>query len=215
MKKLFFLLLAIANSVACPAQLTIKDVLTSMPTEVAPYLNDKQKSELGKFLNSTDTVTVNNIVGGTTVVDSVSNTFVRIRLSKSSDIQIKLLPLNDTTRIVCVVKTVTKPVPDSSISFYSTEWNKLNDNFNLPDKNDPKTMLALLTARPDTMNADRYAELQDMIEPVITSVAFKGKENSLTYSLGLPMLNKAERDEIKAIIKQKSFNWNGKIFNKD
>jgi len=71
-------------------------------------------------------------------------------------------------------------------------------------------MLDCLTARPDTMSNDRYDELRRKIEPVIVSIDIANSGSDFTYRLSLPLLNKKEQDEMKAIIKQKSFNWGGK-----
>ena len=37
----------------------------------------------------------------------------------------KLLPLNDSVKVVCVVRTYLGPVADSKVSFYDTGWNEL------------------------------------------------------------------------------------------
>lgn len=214
MRKLLLILLSTVSVCSLQAQTAVKSILASMPEEIVPYLNAEQRAELSRFTDTSDSLTVKNSLNGTTYIDSISDTYVRIKLSKMSDIQIKLLPLNDSVDIICTVKTVSEPVADSSVRFYSAEWGRLHDTFGVPDQNDPELMVSLLTARPDTMSTSRYDELCRMLEPVIVSATFAGGEDMLTYSLSLPLLNKSERDDIKAVTKQKSFKWGEGRFNK-
>ena len=37
----------------------------------------------------------------------------------------KLLPMNDSVSVICVVRTYQGPVADSSVSFYDTAWHEL------------------------------------------------------------------------------------------
>lgn len=210
MKRLLITTLAVLLTTTGFAQKTMKDVLAAMPDSIIPYINAAQRAELCKFSHTGDTLKVKNALNGDVYIDSISDTFLKMRLNSATDFQLKMLPLNDSTQILCTVKTLRKPVADSSIRFYTTDWNAVNDTFGLPDKNDTEAMLNLLTARPDTMSNDRYKELRDKIEPVIVSIDIASSEPVFTYSLSLPLLNKKERDEVKAIIKQKSFNWNNK-----
>lgn len=215
MKKLFIFIFLAVNVTVASAQKSITDILMDMPDEIVPYLNAAHRAELARIATAKDTLKIKNMLNGETMTDSVSSTYMRIRLNTSADMQIKLLPLNDTVHIICTVKTLHKPVADSNISFYSTDWKPINSSFGLPVKADEKAMISMLTARPDTMSESRYSALCDMIEPVIAYAEFMGTDNTLKYSLSMPMLNKEEKSEINAIIKQKYFKWNGEKFNND
>lgn len=213
MRKFIIIIFTIWNTCICYAQNGMADILSSMPEEIVPYLTADKKMELGKFLNSNDTLKVKNSLNGETSIDSVSGSYMRIKLNLTADIQVKLLPQNDSVQIICVIKTLKKPAPESRISFYSTNWNRLDDAFGLPDTNNPKTMLDMLTCRPDTMSTDRYNELRYKFEPIIANAEFTGTDNTITFSLSQPLLNKEEKRETVAIIKQKSFKWSGEKFN--
>lgn len=227
MKRTFFLVIMTLNIAFSTAQTaneevsrakpaTIKEVLMAMPDSIVQYLNSEQRAELCRFSNTQDTLKVKNTLNGETYIDSISDTFANVVLNNAAQMQIKLLPLNDSSQVVCTIKTVSKPVADSRVNFYSVDWNKLQDTFGLPNQNNEKVMLGLLTVCPDTMSMERYNELIDKIEPVITSASFSREENAtITYSLSLPMLDREEKDVLKSIIKQKSFNWDGHSFNKN
>lgn len=215
MKRLLILTLSAINLCCGFAQKNITDLLKTMPDSIIPYLNNNQKAELSKFSNAHDSLKVKNMLGGETSIDSLSNSFVRIKLNDDTDMQLKLLPLKDSTMIICAIKTYRKPVPDSSIKFYTTDWERIKDTFGLPTMSNVDAILDLLTERPDTMSTTRYNELRNELEPVIIEATFTGTEPTITYKLSLPLLNKEEMQGVKAILKQKSFKWNNKTFNKD
>lgn len=210
MRRLFITICSVLLTATGLAQKTIKDVFMAMPDSIIPYINAAQRAELCKFSGAGDTLKIKSALNGEVFIDSISNTFARIMLNSATDLQLKLLPASDSAQIICAVKTLRKPVADSSIKFYTTGWSVINGTFGLPDRNDTEAMLDCLTARPDTMSNDRYDELRRKIEPVIVSIDIANSGSDFTYRLSLPLLNKKEQDEMKAIIKQKSFNWGGK-----
>lgn len=215
MKRLLILTLSAINLCCGFAQNNVKDLLKAMPDSIIPYLNNNQKAELSKFSNAHDSLKVKNMLSGETSIDSINSSFARIKLTRFTDIQVKLLPMNDSTAIICAIKTYRKPVPDSNIKFYTTDWKEIKDTFGLPVTSNVDVMLDLLTERPDTMSTTRYNKLRNELEPVIIETAFTGTEPTITYKLSLPLLNKEEKTELKSIIKQKSFKWNSRTFNKN
>lgn len=208
MRKLLMTIFVVLTTATAFAQKTVKDVLMIMPDSIIQYLNAEQRAELCKFSNAKDSLKVKNSLNGETYIDSISGDYAQIILNKTSRMQIKLLTLNDSAQVICTIKTISKPVDDSRIKFYSTDWKELHDTFGLPNQNDEKEMLNLLTSRPDTMDESRYNTLKSKIEPVITSATFTDDKPAITYTLSLPMFNEQERSELKAIITRKSFTLN-------
>ena len=110
---------------------------------------------------------------------------------------------------MCLVKTVRKPLAESSISFYTTDWQPVESRFGLPDIGDAGVMMQMLVERPDSIDAIRFNRLCSYIEPVMVSADCSNDDNIITYSLSLPFVTKDKADEIKAVIKKKSFKWDG------
>ena len=197
---------------AADAQKTATSVLSTMPQELIPYINDDQRGEMSKFSIENDTVTIKNELNGTSTVTVINDDFAKIDLSKSAMILIKLLPVSDTAKIICMVRTIKTPLPESDIRFYNTDWSPIKSKFNLPDLRNDDEMLAMLTQRPDSMTEAKFEELRSYIEPVIVSADIPDGGYKITLNLNIPFTTKEERKNIKAIIRQKSFKWNGKTF---
>jgi hypothetical protein len=91
-------------------------------------------SEVNKTALLTDTTKtpVNFILGEITKLHHTDD-YLKIRTSAAGTTQIKLLPVTNDSAIVCVVKTVCGQACDSHISFYTTEWEKLETQIFLPE----------------------------------------------------------------------------------
>ena len=107
------------------AQNKAVEALNTMPKELLPYISDSQLQEMGKFTIDNDTVKVKNELNGTSTVTTINDDFAKLDLSNSALMLIKLLPLNDSTQIICLVRTIKIPLPESSVSFYTTDWKRI------------------------------------------------------------------------------------------
>lgn len=211
MKKTIFVIASLFIYMATAAKVTITNVLSTIPEHIAPYIDKDRKEEIGKFSNENDSLEIKNSLNGTTRIRTISDDFALVELSKSALLQIKLLSSGDTAQIICVVRTIKSPVAESEVKFYSTDWNEIDRDYGLP-RLDAAAMLSALTVRPDTMAVARFNELQRYIEPVIVNACFDEKGEVITFGLGVPFTTKEMVCDIKAIIKKKSFKWDGEIF---
>ncbi len=157
---------------------------------------------------------VKNLLGETSVMDTLTADFAQLRTSKSATLQMKKLPSSDGDSLLCVVKTF----PEwqrrrvNSISF-NQDWQKkqgLPAEFSM--ENLCRNWLLGLVAKPDTMSEARFDELKGKIELKIVSALLLQHENSLVVRLALPFLSADDKKAVNAIKVQRKFNWNGKTF---
>ena len=200
------------NLATMTAQITVKDVLKSIPNELMPYFNDKQRDEIKQFANDKDTLEIRNVLNGKTTITTLSQNLAEINLNNNTLTQIKLLPVNNTTKIICAIKTIKEPIKESVIKFYSADWQPIKSTFNLPTADNTDSLLALFTQKPDTMTTERYNELSNCIEPVVMYTDISDKDNSVTLSISIPFTANDKSDAIKVIIRKKTFKWDGNTF---
>lgn len=212
MKKIVLITALLLGMATSRAQTTITDVIKTIPQELLPYIGDEQRKEINEFAGQEDTIEIKNELNGTTRILTANGDFAQLDLNGTTRMQIKLLPVNDTTKIICMAKTVTKPVPDSDIKFYSTDWTPIHSSFNLPVDYKAENLLSVFTQRPDTMTTERYEELLKYIEPVIVSADLSKDNCTITFNIDIPFVQKDEINMIKAIIRQKTFKWDGNNF---
>ncbi len=205
----FFLFMAVCLS--SMAKISIFDALSTIPKDIIPSLNDEQRSELLLNRDTNDSLKIKNMLDGTTSIDTIAPDFVKISASTALDLQIRLLPRNDSTQIICLVKTYTVPISESTVSFYNTDWSALTTNFDLPNPNDPDALLASFIQRPDTMPESTFNDLCKFFEPVVISADFS-KIANFSYILSIPPTSNDKTALLKSIIKPLIFKWNGENF---
>ncbi len=211
--RLPLLLVLMSICLTSSSQTSINDVLNTMPKELIQSLNDEQRADLLLDTSSNDTIKIKNMLNGTTSIDSLDVDYAKISTSKVSDIQIRLLPCDDSSKIICLVKTIKEPVRESIVSFYSDDWTSLETNFDLPDIDDPDSIFASFVQRPDTMSEESFNDLCKYIEPVVFCADFSNKD-ILVYDLSVPPTSNDKTDELKAVIRKNRFKWNGSNFKK-
>ena len=118
--------MAMLMSAACVLAGNIKDVWLAMPNSVAPYLNSKLRTQLVTFNQTGANPSVTNLVGGETRLDTLTESFMQVRMSDVSTLQLRLLPRAEGDSLVCVVKTVAGPQKRSQVAFYSLDWAPLS-----------------------------------------------------------------------------------------
>lgn len=121
------------------AQTTMRDVLKAMPDSMVPYLSANNLLDMIDFSDTNMDAVVTNSLGGRSQMNKLTDDFVSIRLSESSDLAMRLLhvdtPVDSAQQIVCVVSTYGTDIRESTISFYSLKWKPLpvSDYIELPE----------------------------------------------------------------------------------
>ena len=215
MKKLLFPILIFLSACMTYANTNIADIIKNMPKEFLPYINDNMRAELVNSIKNGDTINISSMLEETIAIDSISADFIRMRATKTTTIQLRLLDVSDSTTIICMVKTFEVPICESKISFFSTSWSLLSEDYGLPTFNDNTTTLDSLTFKPEDMNEDKYKEIRMCIEPVVTHADISSADKTITFGLGIPpIVTSEEKRDIKRILRQKTFKWEGGIFKK-
>ena len=190
----------------------IREIWKSVPQQVVPYLTENNKLDFLDFMDSKMTAKVHNALNGESEMTTLNSHYLKLALSKSSTLEMYVMPvsvtLSDTSKaVVCVVKTVGTDVQQSTVDFYSQKWHHL---FSVS----PAVLLGKLTQRPDTMSQSRYDELEQKDAPVCVKASLSPTEPILYVSANSPAQTEADKEAIKLIFKQKSFNLRDIFVNK-
>jgi len=189
------------------AQSTMRQLWAEMPDTLLPYLNRNLRQECLDFVDMGVKADVDNLVGGKTVMDTLTADYTRVTLSSAAELEMRLLPTGDTTRIVCVVKILRAPEPESSVAFFNTAWQRLDGDFGLSDMS-----LSKFLHRPDTMSQERYDEIVSWIDPVMTSATLGMSEPVITFALSFPLTTKDERLQLCTVARERRWLWTGERF---
>lgn len=197
MKKsiLWMLLSCLACSMAAQ---DMKSVFISMPDSITPFLTKVNKEDCVDFLDSNMKAEVSTRLGGTAEMKVLTDDYVWMQTTPISSLEMKLFPVNDSVKVVCMVKTVCASACDSHIRFYTSDWSKqfrtedflqapTGESFFLP--NDSLTDEALVVRKKADMHLLKASLSKD--------------DASLTFIYTTPeYLNKEDREKLLSHLRQ-------------
>ena len=102
----------------------MKSVFIAMPDSITPLLTKVNKEDCVDFLDSQMKAAVKNRFDGTAEMKVLTEDYTLVQTSEIGTLEMKLLPINDSTKVVCMVKTVCASACDSDVRFYASDWSK-------------------------------------------------------------------------------------------
>ena len=121
------MILLIVVSVLCGISVSAQDmksVFIAMPDSITPLLTKVNKEDCVDFLDSQMKAEVKNRFDGTAEMKVWTEDYTLVQTSEIGTLEMKLLPVNDSTKVVCMVKTVCASACDSDVRFYASDWSK-------------------------------------------------------------------------------------------
>ena len=121
------IVLMIVVSVLCGMSASAQDmksVFIAMPDSITPLLTKVNKEDCVDFLDSQMKAEVKNRFDGTAEMRVLTEDYTLVQTSEIGTLEMKLLPVNDSTKVVCLVKTVCASGCDSDVRFYASDWSK-------------------------------------------------------------------------------------------
>ena len=170
----------------------MKSIFIAMPDSVAPLLSKVNKEDCIDFLASDMKAVAKNRFGNVAEMKVLTDDYVLMQTSEVGTLEMKLLPLSDSIKVICMVKTVNASAYDSSVRFYTSDWLKqldVNEFLQLPPMdafflpNDSLTDEAVLTRK----KADMY----------LMKAQLSKEDTSLTFTYMTPgYLNEEDREKL-------------------
>ena len=211
MKKTITLICAVLLAV-CVEGKSLKDLWISMPDSLTPTLDKNLRTEFVELQDMKVKSDVTNLLGGTSVMDTITHDFLQVKLSAVATMQIKLLPQVEGDSLLCVLKTFAAPEKESELMFFDQQWHALDAKTYLGGR-DLSCIFESLIEKPDAMSEAKFLELKSLIEPKMMSAIVFEHNQSLVFRLSTPLLSADEKKKVSVIKVQRMFNWNGKCFN--
>ncbi len=111
------------------------DLFLSMPRYLFPALTYNNKADMVDFVDNGMRAEVKNVFDAQAVMTRKNDTYISVKTSAAGRMEMKVLPLNDSTSVICLVRTVCPAACLSSMRFFTTAWQELpvTDFFEMPD----------------------------------------------------------------------------------
>ena len=170
----------------------MKSVFIAMPDSICPLLTQVNKEDCIDFLDSNMKAEVTNRFGNKAEMKALTDDYVLVQTSSASTLEMKLLPVNDSIKVICMVKTVCASASDSDVHFYASDWSK---------KLDAEEFLKLPAASAFYLPADSETEESVLIKKKADMHPMKASlskdDASLTFIYTTPdYLNKEDREKL-------------------
>lgn len=204
MKRLFIAILLCLIVSGANAQ-EIETVFASMPDQYIPQLESAWKKDLIDLYNSGKDAQLKNTMNGTSVLRKMTSDYLFLDVTGRSSVEMKLLPLVNNTKIICMVTTVSGPVPDSRIDFFTTEWEPLNT----ADLFTPVSADWFILEKADR-NSPSFIEATALLDVDLQKISLSPDNQTLTVEYTTPQyLGKEQRDKVIPFLKQepKVYTW--------
>lgn len=120
--KLYALALLAMVSVMAPARTPIRQWFAEMPDSVMPLLTKNNRLDFMDFIDCQMAAVVTNRLDGKSEMKALTDDYLYIEYTKTSHVEMKLLPVTDTTDVLCLVTTLKAAVEDSHVMFFGEGW---------------------------------------------------------------------------------------------
>lgn len=184
-----------------------KTCFKNMPDSICPLLSAVNRADFIDFLESKMKAEVTNSFGGKSEMTELSPDYIRVQMTPQSTWQMKLLPVNDSTKVICTVSTVCAPACDSHINFYTTDWKELPAASYLPAL---PAMDDFIIQAPDTVDVYEYQAARRQADMLLVKTDLSSKDTALTFTFTTPdYMEKEAAEKLKPFIRRPiAYTWN-------
>lgn len=197
MKKTLFIIGMLMCAVSLHAQ-DMKTLFVAMPDSVVPLLTKVNREDFIDFLASNMKAEVKNRFGKPSELKKLSDDYLLLQTTERSAMEMKLLPVNDSVKVICVVNTVCAPVCDSEIRFYNAQWQELaqRDFIQLPSAD-------AFYLPVDTLIDKAFPAMRKKADMELVKAALAEDKPVITFYYTTPeYLAKGEREKLAPYIKK-------------
>ena len=208
MKRIVYTFLLLAMSLHIAARTPMRNWLVTMPDSVMPLLTKNDRLDFIDFCDAKMAAVVTNRMEGKSRMDTLTVDFVHFAYTSSTEVETKLLPVNDSTDVLCMVTTMKAAVNDSRIAFFDEAWQPLrvSDYMAEPCVEDFRS-----TTTPQDDSARRAWSKMDIFFHTYHLCA---EEATLKCVLtALNYLSEEDREEVEPYVRQPlNYRWtNGRL----
>ena len=206
MRKLAYILtLMLALATQANAQ-EMRTIFTEMPDSIIPLLTYSNRADCVDFLDAKMKARVTNRLDGQSELLQLTPDYLKMKLTKHTQLQMKLLPRSSGDTIICMINTVCAEARDSRIRFYTKKW--------LEVKNIGKIFLrpSIMDFFPIDTLLEKKMEIADieLIEYILSPA-----EPTLTARYTMPSyMSRKDSAFVAKGMHDIVFRWNGKAFGK-
>lgn len=186
----------------------MSSLFAAMPDTILPMLTKVNRLDCIDFMASNMPAIVQNIFDGKSEMKALTENYLLMNMTSQSNIEMKVLPVNDSASVICMVTTFMGPGAESEIRFYDTSWKRLDANQYLLSPNFNSFWI-----KSDTCDANKLAMIKSKVEIPLIRASLSPLTADLVFTLSLDDLPEESRKQIEPYLLPKlSYHWTQKKF---
>lgn len=202
MKKILIIPLLLLSCAFVRAQ-DMRSLFMSAPESVLPLLTENSRADCIDYIDAGMEAVVTNSLDGKTVVKALTDDYADIGMTGSSSLQMKLLPLQDGGRIICVVKSVKAEAENSHVAFYDLDWKPVVG----------KKLLEMPAIADFFVSTDSAAKYIDKCDMYLVKCSLSDGDLTLTAEYTMPSyMNIEDAVLVTPQLRKVVFLWDGRRF---
>ena len=202
MKKILIIPLLLLSCAFVRAQ-DMRSLFMSAPESVLPLLTENSRADCIDYIDAGMEAVVTNSLDGKTVVKALTDDYADIGMTGSSSLQMKLLPLQDGGRIICVVKSVKAEAENSHVAFYDLDWKPVVG----------KKLLEMPAVVDFFVSADSAAKYIDKCDIYLVKCLLSDSDLTMTAEYTMPSyMNIEDAALVAPQLRKVVFLWDGRRF---
>lgn len=202
MKKILIIPLLLLSCAFVRAQ-DMRSLFMSAPESVLPLLTENSRADCIDYIDAGMEAVVTNSLDGKTVVKALTDDYANIGMTGSSSLQMKLLPLQDGGRIICVVKSVKAEAENSHVAFYDLDWKPVVG----------KKLLEMPAIADFFVSTDSAAKYIDKCDMYLVKCSLSDGDLTMTAEYTMPSyMNIEDAMLVSPLLRKVVFLWDGRRF---
>ena len=202
MRKLLFIIILLCGAVSQMRSQEMSTIFLEAPDSVLPLLSKSYRADMVDYVDAGMTARVTNSLDGGSTLEELAADYMRLAVTASSTMQLKLLPLQGDT-VICMVKSVNAEAADSRIYFYDKEWNLL----------DGRALFVYPSINDFFASATDAAIWSDACDIYLVSLTLSAGDNTLVAEYTMPeYMNVDDAAKVKPLLRKLVYRWSGERF---
>lgn len=208
--KRFFLLLLMSSFIWQAKAQKMRDVFAHMPDTVLNLLTEYNRLDCIDFIENDREAKVRNRLDGFSILQRLTDNYLRLQLTASTQVEMKLLSGKDSLEYIVLAKTYAAPAKSSIVSFYTLDWQKrpASSFLKLPDFDSFWKQLS----PTDKAEADTVSLLKKKMDLRLLVASLSENDESLTFTLQPANLEKEDSIRVSKRIEPVVYQWNRNQF---
>lgn len=188
----------------------IAKVFSSMPDSLLPLLTEKNRHDMLDFYNNHMEAKVRNRLNDYVQLDTLTEDFLHLTLSKVSTLEMKMLMTTDSVPIIVLVRTIGAPAQDSHVTFYNHDWQQLQW-LHLPDSDTED----FFSDVPDSVRMDMSLVQRSIDDLRLVKASLSPEESVITLQVSVEELARDEKQIARRYLVPVRYRWTGREFVKE